>query len=110
MLELYDQIEAAAATISAAWKETPHAGIILGTGLGGLVEQMEIAATIDYGDIPNFPKSTATSHRGRLVLGRLEGVPVFMMEGRFHQYEGYQERALHRRCLDLPTMRVLQGR
>jgi purine-nucleoside phosphorylase len=89
MLELYDQIEAAAATISAAWKETPHAGIILGTGLGGLVEQMEIAATIDYGDIPNFPKSTATSHRGRLVLGRLEDVPVFMMEGRFHQYEGY---------------------
>jgi purine-nucleoside phosphorylase len=89
MLELFDQIEAAAATISAAWKETPHAGIILGTGLGGLVEQMEIAATIDYGDIPNFPKSTATSHRGRLVLGRLEGVPVLMMEGRFHQYEGY---------------------
>jgi purine-nucleoside phosphorylase len=89
MLELYDQIEAAAAAITAVWKETPHAGIILGTGLGGLVEQMEIAATIDYGDIPNFPKSTATSHRGRLVLGRLEGVPVFMMEGRFHQYEGY---------------------
>jgi purine-nucleoside phosphorylase len=89
MLELYDQIEAAAAAISAAWKETPHAGIILGTGLGGLVEEMEIAATIDYGDIPNFPKSTATSHRGRLVLGRLEGVPALVMEGRFHQYEGY---------------------
>jgi purine-nucleoside phosphorylase len=89
MLELYDQIEAAAAAISAAWKETPHAGIILGTGLGGLVEEMEIAATIDYADIPNFPKSTATSHRGRLVLGRLEGVPALVMEGRFHQYEGY---------------------
>jgi len=89
MLELYDQIEAAAAAISAAWNETPHAGIILGTGLGGLVEEMEIAATIDYGDIPNFPRSTATSHRGRLVLGRLEGVPALVMEGRFHQYEGY---------------------
>jgi purine-nucleoside phosphorylase len=89
MLELFDQIEAAAAAISAAWKETPHAGIILGTGLGGLVEEMDIAATIDYGDIPNFPKSTATSHRGRLVLGRLEGVPAMVMEGRFHQYEGY---------------------
>jgi purine-nucleoside phosphorylase len=89
MLELFDQIEAAAAAISAAWKETPHAGIILGTGLGGLVEEMEIATTIDYGDIPNFPKSTATSHRGRLVLGRLEGVPALVMEGRFHQYEGY---------------------
>jgi purine-nucleoside phosphorylase len=89
MLELYDQIEAAAAAISAAWKETPHAGIILGTGLGGLVEQMQIEATLDYGDIPNFPRSTATSHRGRLVLGRLEGVPALVMEGRFHQYEGY---------------------
>ena len=89
MLELYDHIEEAAAVIREAWPETPHAGIILGTGLGGLVEEMEIAATLDYGSIPNFPKSTATSHRGRLVLGRLEGVPVLVMEGRFHQYEGY---------------------
>jgi purine-nucleoside phosphorylase len=89
MLELYDQIEAAAAAISKVWPETPHAGIILGTGLGGLVEEMEIAATLDYEAIPHFPKSTATSHRGRLVLGRLVGVPVLVMEGRFHQYEGY---------------------
>jgi purine-nucleoside phosphorylase len=89
MLELYDQIEAASAAIRAKWNETPHAGIILGTGLGGLVEKVEIAATIDYTDIPHFPTSTATSHRGRLVLGRLEGVPTLVMEGRFHQYEGY---------------------
>jgi purine-nucleoside phosphorylase len=89
MLELYDQIEAAAAAIQDKFKETPHAGIILGTGLGGLVEKIDIAATLDYETIPNFPKSTATSHRGRLVCGRLEGVPVVVMEGRFHQYEGY---------------------
>ena len=89
MLELFDQIEAAATFIRKAWPETPHAGIILGTGLGGLVEEMEIAASIEYQDIPHFPNSTATSHRGRLVLGRLEGVPVLVMEGRFHQYEGY---------------------
>jgi purine-nucleoside phosphorylase len=89
MLELYDQIEEAAAAIRKVWPQTPHAGIILGTGLGGLVEQIEIAATIDYGDIPHFPVSTATSHRGRLVLGKLEGVHVMVMEGRFHQYEGY---------------------
>jgi purine-nucleoside phosphorylase len=50
---------------------------------------MDIAATLDYESIPHFPKSTATSHRGRLVMGRLAGVPVLMMEGRFHQYEGY---------------------
>lgn len=89
MLELHDQIEAAAAAIQEKFHETPHAGIILGTGLGGLVEEMEIAATLDYESIPHFPKSTATSHRGRLVCGRLEGVPVVVMEGRFHQYEGY---------------------
>jgi purine-nucleoside phosphorylase len=89
MLELYDQIESAAAAIRSVWPETPHAGIILGTGLGGLVEQMDIAATLDYEKIPHFPKSTATSHRGRLVMGRLEGVPAVVMEGRFHQYEGY---------------------
>ena len=89
MLELYDQVEAAAAAIRNVWPETPHAGIILGTGLGGLVEEMEIAATLDYEAVPHFPKSTATSHRGRLVLGRLEDVPVLVMEGRFHQYEGY---------------------
>src|SRR5690349_1683229 len=89
MLELYDQIEAAAAAIQAKFKETQHAGIILGTGLGGLVEKIDIAATLDYETIPNFPKSTATSHRGRLVCGHLEGIPVVVMEGRFHQYEGY---------------------
>jgi purine-nucleoside phosphorylase len=89
MLDLYDQIEAAAAAIQAKFKERPHAGIILGTGLGGLVEEMEIAASLDYGTIPHFPVSTAISHRGRLVCGRLEGVPVVVMEGRFHQYEGY---------------------
>jgi purine-nucleoside phosphorylase len=94
MLELYDQIEAAAAAIRAKWPQTPHAGIILGTGLGGLVEQVEIAATIEYQDIPHFPNSTATSHRGRLVLGRLEGIQVLIMEGRFHQYEGYSLRQI----------------
>jgi purine-nucleoside phosphorylase len=89
MLELYDQIEEVALVIRQAWPETPHAGIILGTGLGGLVEQIEVDATLDYESIPHFPRSTAESHRGRLVLGRLEGVNVIAMEGRFHQYEGY---------------------
>ncbi|HJQ78754.1 MAG TPA: purine-nucleoside phosphorylase, partial [Lacipirellulaceae bacterium] len=89
MLELYDQIEQAAAVVQREFSETPHAGIILGTGLGGLAEQIEVVATLDYEAIPNFPKSTAVSHRGRLVCGRLEGVPIVAMEGRFHQYEGY---------------------
>jgi purine-nucleoside phosphorylase len=89
MLELYEQIEQAAAAIKDAWPDTPHAGIILGTGLGHLVDQVQLAAALDYESIPHFPKSTAVSHRGRLVMGTLEGVPVLAMEGRFHQYEGY---------------------
>ena len=89
MLDLYDKIEAAAAVIRAAWGETPHAGVILGTGLGSLTDEIDVAATLDYADIPHFPTSTVTSHRSRLVCGRLEGVPILAMEGRFHLYEGY---------------------
>lgn len=89
MLELFDQIEKAVATIRSQWDQQPHCGIILGTGLGGLVENIEVQASIDYEDIPHFPRSTALSHRGRLICGQLEGLPVMAMEGRFHMYEGY---------------------
>lgn len=89
MLELYEQITAAVSMIRSHWSGTPYAGIILGTGLGGLTADIEIEATLDYESIPHFPTSTAISHRGRLVCGRLEGVPVMAMEGRFHMYEGY---------------------
>ena len=89
MLDLFDKIEEAVNYIRQQWKETPHAGIILGTGLGSLAEKIEDAVSIDYGDIPNFPKSTALSHKGRLVCGTLNGLPVVAMEGRVHMYEGY---------------------
>ncbi len=89
MLELYGQIEEAVAAIRAKWQGTPHAGIILGTGLGGLASEIEVEASFDYESIPHFPRSTAVSHRGRLLCGRLEGVPVVAMEGRLHMYEGY---------------------
>jgi purine-nucleoside phosphorylase len=89
MLELYNQIEAAVAAIRTRWNEKPVAGIILGTGLGNLADEIESPVAIEYEQIPHFPKSTATSHRGRLVCGRLAGAPVVAMEGRFHQYEGY---------------------
>ncbi len=89
MLDLFDKIQDAQRIIRDKYSATPRAGIILGTGLGGIVEHLEIEATIDYEDIPHFPTSTATSHRGRLVCGQLAGVPVVAMEGRFHLYEGY---------------------
>jgi purine-nucleoside phosphorylase len=89
MLDLYEKIEEAAEVVRKAFAEPPRVAMVLGTGLGGLVEQIEVKASIDYGDIPHFPVSTATSHRGRLVCGHLDGVPVVAMEGRFHMYEGY---------------------
>ncbi len=89
MLDLYDKIQDACAAIRSKFSETPRVAIILGTGLGNLVSEIEIEATIEYGEIPHFPTSTATSHRGRLVCGRMAGVPVVAMEGRFHMYEGY---------------------
>jgi purine-nucleoside phosphorylase len=89
MLDLYEKIETAAATLRAHWARRPHAGIILGTGLGSLVDEIEIEAALDYDQIPHFENSTAITHRGRLVCGLLQGVPVLVMEGRFHMYEGY---------------------
>lgn len=88
MLELYGQIEEAVSFIKQQWDQTPVAGIVLGTGLGNLAASIESPVAIDYADIPNFPVSTATSHKGRLVCGMLEGVPIVAMEGRIHQYEG----------------------
>lgn len=67
----------------------PQFGIILGTGLGALVNDIEIAFEIDYEDIPHFPVSTVESHKGKLIFGQLAGKPVVAMQGRFHYYEGY---------------------
>lgn len=89
MLDLYDKINEAVSAIRNQWSGVPRAGIILGTGLGSLAEKIEVEASFEYGDIPHFPASTATSHRGRLVCGKLNGLGVVAMEGRFHQYEGY---------------------
>ena len=89
MLDLYDKIQDACKTIRERFPVQPKVAIILGTGLGDLADEIEVDAIIDYEDIPHFPKSTATSHRGRLVCGHLAGVPVVAMEGRFHLYEGY---------------------
>jgi len=64
-------------------------GVILGTGLGGLVDEIEIEHEIPYEDIPHFPVSTVESHKGKLILGKLGGKDVVAMQGRFHYYEGY---------------------
>src|SRR5262245_38892080 len=90
MRELAAQIDEAVAAIRRHWTETAEVGIILGTGLGGLARDIQTAATLDYGDIPHFPRSTATSHAGRMLCGKLADRSVVAMEGRFHAYEGYK--------------------
>lgn len=68
---------------------SPAIGIVLGTGLGELVREMEIERKLPYSEIPNFPVSTVTGHRGQLIFGRLSNREVVAMQGRFHFYEGY---------------------
>ncbi len=70
-------------------KSKAKIGIILGTGLGGLVDEIEIQSTLDYESIPDFPTSTVDGHNGRLIFGQLGGKDVIAMQGRFHYYEGY---------------------
>jgi purine-nucleoside phosphorylase len=89
MPELYDQIHEARHVIASRWQGRPRVGIILGTGLGGLAEDIQAEAVLSYEDIPHFPQPTVKSHAGRLVCGRLAGKTVLAMEGRFHAYEGY---------------------
>jgi purine-nucleoside phosphorylase len=89
MLELYDKIQEARQAIQARWDGKPRVGIILGTGLGGLAQDITTEAALPYGSIPHFPQSTVQSHAGRLVCGKLGGKSVVAMEGRFHFYEGY---------------------
>jgi len=107
VLHLYDQIQESVAAIRVAWDHVPHAGLVLGTGLGSLVEQMQVQATLDYTRIPHFPRSTAQSHRGRLVCGELGGLPIVAMEGRFHKYEGYTLKEI---TLPIRVMRSLGAR
>ncbi|MEK6247102.1 MAG: purine-nucleoside phosphorylase [Planctomycetales bacterium] len=89
MLHLKHHIDEAVTDIKSQWIATPRVGIVLGSGLGGLAEQVEQVVTIDYSSIPHFPHSTALGHQGCLVCGQLDGVPSIVMQGRSHLYEGY---------------------
>lgn len=86
---MYDQIQEAVRFVRSRTDFRPATGIILGTGLSGLMDDIEIVCSIDYADIPNFARSTVESHRGKLVFGQLGKHPVVVMAGRFHYYEGW---------------------
>ncbi|MDX8341337.1 purine-nucleoside phosphorylase [Draconibacterium sp. IB214405] len=86
---MLEKIKATASFIKERIQASPEIGIILGTGLGGLVNEIEIIDSIPYTEIPNFPVSTVEGHAGRLIYGKLGNTEVLAMQGRFHYYEGY---------------------
>ncbi len=86
---MLEKIKESAAFIQSKTSVQPSIGIILGTGLGGLVKEINVIDTISYENIPNFPVSTVESHSGKLIFGELGGKKVVAMQGRFHYYEGY---------------------
>jgi purine-nucleoside phosphorylase len=88
-LHARERIDACAQTVRARFPRPIDVAIILGTGLGGLANEMAVEQTIEYTDLPNFPLSTVESHKGRLLCGTLGGKTVVAMQGRFHRYEGY---------------------
>ena len=87
-------LSAAVEMLRSRLSERPAAGIILGSGLGGVVEAIELPTVVPFRDVPGFAISTAHGHRGQLVAGRLDGQPVIAMAGRFHRYEGYSPDAV----------------
>src|SRR6185369_1633284 len=82
------RLDALEAAVRARTDLVPLAGIVLGSGLGGLADDLEDAVAIPFADLPGWPAATAPGHVGRLLLGRLAGTPVVMLQGRFHVYEG----------------------
>lgn len=93
-MSLYQQIQECVAFIRQRATTEPRVGIILGTGLSSLTEEIEVEREFVYGLLPYFSVSTVATHRGKLVLGKLRGVPVVAMAGRLHYYEGYSMQEL----------------
>jgi purine-nucleoside phosphorylase len=89
MQDMYQKIKESAAFIAEKIEVKPEIGLILGSGLGELADEVQNAVKIPYGDIPHFPVSTVVGHAGQLVIGDLDGKLVVAMQGRFHYYEGY---------------------
>ena len=94
MKNLFDRIEETANYIKTKTDIKPIIGLILGSGLGVLADEIENPVKIKYDEIPNFPVSTVEGHAGCLVIGTLEGKRVVAMQGRFHYYEGYSQREI----------------
>ncbi|GAB6088791.1 purine-nucleoside phosphorylase [Spirochaeta dissipatitropha] len=94
MKGIYEKLQETLEYIRGRCSTEPEAGIVLGSGLGGLVERIEDPIWIDYHDIPHFPVSTVAGHAGKLVFGRIGSTSVVAMQGRFHYYEGHDMRTV----------------
>ncbi len=88
-MDLYERAKSAADYILSLITDVPETAVVLGSGLGEFAENAENPVIIPYGDIPNFPIATVVGHSGQLIVGKVGGKPIFIMEGRFHRYEGY---------------------
>ncbi len=106
---MLEKIKETAGFLKSEGIENPEAGIILGTGLGGLTERIKIHVEIDYRDIPNFPVSTVKGHAGKFIYGEFGGKKIAALKGRFHLYEGYRpdEISLPIRVLKMLGIRYL---
>jgi len=89
MMDDYTRAESAAGFLLSQTPLRPRVGMILGSGLGGLADELTEATRVPYSQIPNFPVSTAIGHAGRMVIGRVGNLPIAAMQGRIHLYEGY---------------------
>ena len=104
MAHTYEAVQHAVAAIRSKTQLVPRVGIILGSGLGSLADELVDATVIPYETIPGFPRSTVYGHRGELAVGIMDGTPVVVMRGRFHFYEGYD---MHQVTLPVRVMRAL---
>lgn len=104
MAHQVSDIQTAVAAIRMRTTMTPRVGIILGSGLGALADELAQSTVIRYADIPGFPQSTVHGHRGELAIGLMSGTPVVVMRGRFHFYEGYD---MHQVTFPVRVMQAL---
>jgi purine-nucleoside phosphorylase len=89
MINLHQSVDESVRTLQEKSASRPDVAVILGTGLGGIVESINVTGRVPYNQIPHFPESTVAGHKGDLVFGTLSGCNLVVMQGRFHYYEGY---------------------
>lgn len=89
MNEIYEKLKKCLTVVRAKTAFTPKVALVLGSGLGGFADGIDIETAVSYADIAGFPQSTVPGHQGRLVFGHVQNVPVVIMQGRVHYYEGY---------------------